>query len=255
MTIFSQKFPSFLTCRPSLRSLSFFSLLTCMLWLLFRISSYDQLHKLDLQNILPLHQNLSHRPLVVDMPDGKEKQEADMPSVDKSPKLNETELVNKLEPQMPNLPAVYWQENKHKQMSKNESCARYPDIYDLRFNKYWQVFESSNGTYNLYAAYLDVRKLNPLGPTIRILAMINRLEPWKLDTFCQLWFDDTKEPVFAKIDNIYLIWQTWWANYAHGLFQVHLLHLHHLNICLFSHSCCLASYLMNTWKRYQRLYR
>ena len=113
-----------------------------MLWLLFRLSSYD--HKLNLLNILSLKQNLSH--LSADIPDGNEidftyavqsikKLEPEMPSVDRSPKLNETELINKLQPQMPNLPAVYWQENKHKQMSKNESCARYPDIYDLRFNK------------------------------------------------------------------------------------------------------------------------
>ena len=52
---------------------------------------------------------------------------------------------------MPNLPIVYWQENKKKKAAKNVTCTKYPDIYDLHFNnQYWQETETSNGTFLLY---------------------------------------------------------------------------------------------------------
>ena len=57
---------------------------------------------------------------------------------------------------MPNLPIVYWQQNKKKKVPKNSTgCTKFPDIYDIHFNnKYWQVLESSNGSFYLYGAYL-----------------------------------------------------------------------------------------------------
>jgi len=134
------------------------------------------------------------------------------PAIDHSPKLSETELVRKLQSQMPNLPLVYWQQNKNKKLGKNKTCAKYPDIYDLHFNnKYWQETVTSNGTFLLYGAYLDVRSKNRLGPTVRILGMINRLEP-KVKTFCQLWFNDSKEPVFSKVLEYKYIWYKKWGN-------------------------------------------
>ena len=43
--------------------------------------------------------------------------------------------------------------------SKNTSCAKYPSVYDIHFNNiYWQQTDTSNGTFFLYAAYLDVRQ-------------------------------------------------------------------------------------------------
>ena len=42
-------------------------------------------------------------------------------------------------------------------MNKNASCTKYADIYDLHFNnQYWQETETSNGTFLLYGAYIDV---------------------------------------------------------------------------------------------------
>jgi len=146
-----------------------------------------------------------------------------VPFIDRSPKLSEADLVKKLQPQMPNLPIVYWQENKKKKVNKNSSCTKYPDIYDLHFNnRYWQTTETSNGTFLLYGAYLDVRSKNRLGPTVRVLGMINRLEP-KVKTFCQLWFNDSKEPVFSKVLEYKYIWYKKWGNYKQGLFQPYLL--------------------------------
>ena len=146
-----------------------------------------------------------------------------MPSIDRSPKLSEAELVKKLQPQMPNLPIVYWQENKKKKAAKNVTCTKYPDIYDLHFNnQYWQETETSNGTFLLYGAYLDVRSKNRLDPTVRILGMINRLEP-KVKTFCQLWFSDSSEPVISKVLEYKYIWYKKWGNYKQGLYQPYLL--------------------------------
>ena len=42
--------------------------------------------------------------------------------------------------------------------SKNSTCAKYPSVYDIHFNNiYWQQTDTSNGTFFLYAAYMDVR--------------------------------------------------------------------------------------------------
>ena len=150
-------------------------------------------------------------------------QQKAVPSIDRSPKLSEAELVKKLQPQMPNLPIVYWQENKKKKAAKNVTCTKYPDIYDLHFNnQYWQETETSNGTFLLYGAYLDVRSKNRLDPTVCILDMINRLEP-KVKTFCQLWFSDSSEPVISKVLEYRYIWYKKWGNYKQGLYQPYLL--------------------------------
>ena len=88
----------------------------------------------------------------------------------------------------------------------------------------WQVLESSNGSFYLYGAYLDVRANNRLGPTVRILGMINRLEP-QVKTQCQLWFSDSPgtEPVVSKVLEYKYIWYKKWGNYKQGLFQPYLL--------------------------------
>jgi hypothetical protein len=81
------------------------------------------------------------------------------PYIDRSPKLNESELTARLQARMPNLPLVYWYENKNKQLGRNTSCAQYPGIYDIHFNNiYWQQVDTTNGTFFLYGAYLDVRE-------------------------------------------------------------------------------------------------
>ena len=88
----------------------------------------------------------------------------------------------------------------------------------------WQVLESSNGSFYLYGAYLDVRANNRLGPTVRVLGMINRLEP-QVKTQCQLWFSDSPgtEPVVSKVLEYKYIWYKKWGNYKQGLFQPYLL--------------------------------
>ena len=73
---------------------------------------------------------------------------------------------------------MYWNQNKYKSMFVNET---YPDIYDLHFkNKYWQVTDTSNGTFILYGDYLDARPTNRLGPTVRLLGVVNKLNSIQL---------------------------------------------------------------------------
>ena len=114
------------------------------------------------------------------------------------PKISsEREVVSELEKELPNLPVLYLYD--HKNTNKNKTCGQLPALYDIHFNnQYWQETTTSNGTFYLYGAYLDVRKLNRLGPTVRILGMIDRLEP-KVKTYCLLWFADTQEPVVSKV--------------------------------------------------------
>ena len=147
------------------------------------------------------------------------------PAIDKSPKKPEKDLVQELANQLPNLPLVYLHENKGKNwhIKGNKTCAKFPTIYDLHINNiYWQETETSNGTFYLYSAYLDRRKNNRLGPTIRILGMINRLEP-KVKTFCQIWFSGSKEPVISKVLEYKYIWFKKWGNYKTGIFQPYML--------------------------------
>ena len=120
-------------------------------------------------------------------------------------KKDEPDLFNMLASDMPNLPLMFLHENKDKQRKKNDTCAKLPNLYDLHFNNFWQIYESNEGTYNLYSAFLDMREQNNLGPTVRILTMVDHDSPSTSDSFCQLWFNETTEPVFSKVTNYNLI--------------------------------------------------
>ncbi|XP_063595892.1 uncharacterized protein LOC134772748 isoform X1 [Penaeus indicus] len=145
------------------------------------------------------------------------------PSIDKSPSLSEKDLAAQIQGLIPNLPVEYWQKYKGKVLSKNKTCAKFPSLYDISFNNmYWQTLQTSNGTFHLYGAYYDNRTLVAMKPVIRVLGMINRLEP-RVKTFCQLWFDGYKEPVFAKVWEYKYIWYKKWGNYKNGLFQPYLI--------------------------------
>ena len=80
----------------------------------------------------------------------------------RSPKLAVEDFFLNLQTKLPNLPILHWWENKDKNVS--EICWKVPNLIDLKYNnKYWQVKETSNGTFYLYAAYYDVRKFTCLG--------------------------------------------------------------------------------------------
>ena len=229
-----------LPSRPCRRTLGLLVIWTCFCWVVFQVynddhflTSYYQGNKVNMNTRELLGRMMTGKgdssTVSTPVTMGSTTEGSDInilslvPSIDRSPKLSEADLVQKLQPQMPNLPIVYWQENKKKKAAKNVSCSKYPDIYDLHFNnQYWQETVTSNGTFLLYGAYLDVRSKNRLGPTVRILGMINRLEP-KVKTFCQLWFPDSKEPVISKVLEYKYIWYKKWGNYKQGLYQPYLL--------------------------------
>lgn len=146
------------------------------------------------------------------------------PKTDKPHGEQEDLLIQQIQAHLPSLPIVYWNKNKNRNMFyKNESCAKFPSIFDIEFNNvYWQSLYTSNGTFHLYGAYYDVRKMSRIGPAVRILGMINRIEP-TVKTHCQFWFENNKEPVFTKVMEYKYIWYKKWGNYKQGIFQPYLI--------------------------------
>ncbi|XP_071439396.1 uncharacterized protein [Hetaerina americana] len=146
------------------------------------------------------------------------------PIVDKSPSRSEDMLVDEIQRRVPSLPIAYWNQHKNKPMFfRNESCAKFPSLYELEFNNlYWQSLRTSNGTFELFGAYYDIRNLSKIGPAVRILGMVDRIEP-KVKTYCQFWFENQKEPVFVKVLEYKYIWYRKWGNYKQGIFQPYLI--------------------------------
>ncbi|XP_055611812.1 uncharacterized protein LOC129758338 [Uranotaenia lowii] len=142
--------------------------------------------------------------------------------VDNRAVIDDEQLVRDVENRIPSLPIAYW--SKHKNVvQKKGGCAKYPSIFELEFNNiYWQTLRTSNGTFQLYGAYYDIRKQSRLGPAVRILGMIDRIEP-KVKTFCQLWFDGQKEPFIVKTFEYKYIWFNKWGNYKQGIYQPYLI--------------------------------
>ena len=70
---------------------------------------------------------------------------------------NTEDLYLKFQTMFPNIPVLHWREYKDKKVS--DKCWKIPNILDLHYsNKYWQVKETNDGTFFLYAAYYDVRE-------------------------------------------------------------------------------------------------
>ncbi|XP_042855850.1 uncharacterized protein LOC122242592 isoform X2 [Penaeus japonicus] len=129
--------------------------------------------------------------------------------------------VQNLQEAMPNVPSRYWLK-KDKGMGMNKTCAKYPLLYQIRYNNgRWQTFDTSNGTFYLFGAYYDNRTLAER-PTVRVLGMLNRVEP-RLNTSCQFWFEESNKPVFAKVLEYSYIWRKAFGNYKTGILQPYLL--------------------------------
>ncbi|KAA0187799.1 hypothetical protein HAZT_HAZT003635 [Hyalella azteca] len=144
------------------------------------------------------------------------------PLVDNSPSLPDSEYAKILQSEIPNLPIRYWQSLNNKFPAKNATCAIFPSLIDLQFNNvYWQTLKTSNGTFHLYGAYYDNRTLLAMEPVVRMLGMINRIEP-TVQTICQLWFDGLEAPVFAEVFKYQFVWLKEWGNHKKGLFQPYL---------------------------------
>ena len=112
-----------------------------------------------------------------------------------------------IESQNPNLPLLYWQKNtKGQKLELNGSCAKMPDPLTLHYNNiYWQEVVTSNFTLYLYAAYLDIRAKNTEGPVVRLLGMTDKLKP-RVKMFCQLWFENSTQPVLSEVSSFRYLW-------------------------------------------------
>ena len=115
-------------------------------------------------------------------------------------------------------------ETKKKIPSKGKGCVpRFPSIFDLEFNNiYWQTLRSSNGTFQLFGAYYDDRKLSRIGPAVRIVGMIDRIEP-RVKTYCQMWFDGDPEPAIVENLEYKYVWYSKWGNYKQGIYQPYVI--------------------------------
>ncbi|KAK4872699.1 hypothetical protein RN001_014728 [Aquatica leii] len=123
----------------------------------------------------------------------------------------------------PSLPLEYWQSNTGKQLEFNETCAKFPSLFDIEFqNTYWQNLRSSYGHYQLFGAYLDTRAANPLGPTVRILAMVDQIEPLTR-MYCQIWFKNKQQPVIVQALKYDLSWPEYFGNHKTGIYQPYLI--------------------------------
>lgn len=140
--------------------------------------------------------------------------------------MDDDQLVQDVESRLPSLPIAYWNKHKNAAPPKGEAankCAKYPSIFELEFNNiYWQTLRSSNGTFQLFGAYYDVRQKSRIGPAVRILGMIDRIEP-KVKSYCQLWFDGEQEPAVVKTFEYKYIWYNKWGNYKQGIYQPYLI--------------------------------
>lgn len=154
------------------------------------------------------------------------------PLLDKRPIKSEDELIREIEDRLPSLPVAYWNKNskflssqssKTSKTNDNVCVAKYPSIYDLEFNNiYWQTLRTSNGTFQLFGAYYDTRKLSRIGPAVRMVGMIDRIAP-TIKTYCQLWYDGEREPKVVEILEYKYIWFSKWGNYKQGIYQPYVI--------------------------------
>lgn len=95
--------------------------------------------------------------------------------------------------------------------TENDSkCGRKPLLMELNIeNNYWQVLETSNGTFKMFNAYYDNRSSHKVQSVIRILAFINRVNPI-VRTHCQIWFDGVDEPII-RAAKYSVIWVKDWG--------------------------------------------
>ncbi|KAK4877832.1 hypothetical protein RN001_010338 [Aquatica leii] len=122
-----------------------------------------------------------------------------------------------------NLPVEYWLNTTFNELELNETCAKFPSLFHIQFqNFYWQNLYSIYGHYQIFGAYLDTRPANPHGPTVRILAMIDQIEPIRL-MYCQLWFNERKEPAIVQASRYDLSWHQVFGNYKTGIYQPYLI--------------------------------
>ncbi|XP_072381051.1 uncharacterized protein [Diabrotica undecimpunctata] len=135
--------------------------------------------------------------------------------------LSEEQLKLAIEKILPSLPKIKKDWKSDSKRGYNQTCAKFILPLNIEYrNSYWQIQNTSNGTFLLFNAYLDTRSENTLGPTVRIVGMIDRYKI-NLPTYCQFWFNDTNNPVIVKTYEHKIIW--WFGKPQKGYFIPYLI--------------------------------
>jgi len=145
------------------------------------------------------------------------------PLVQRSGERSEAEQFADLAKILTNLPIEYWLEHNRKSMFyENATCAPLPSIFELEYNNmYWQTLFTSNGTFQLLSAFYDIRNASKIGPAVRILGVIDRVDP-TVKTYCQFWFEDTNSPLLVSTMELKYMWLKEWGVYNH-LYQPYVM--------------------------------
>ncbi|XP_064080897.1 uncharacterized protein LOC135197752 isoform X1 [Macrobrachium nipponense] len=144
-------------------------------------------------------------------------------SVFKSPELSSDEMAALIEKKAPNLPARFWEKYSNRGLAKNSTCAKFPSLYKLKYvDTHWQELQTVDGPFYLFGAYFDNRTLVEHAPSVRIIGQIAKI---KINTtlFCQLWFEEHKEPAFAPIYEHRYLWNPAMGLYYNGVLQPYML--------------------------------
>lgn len=100
-------------------------------------------------------------------------------------------------------------QDKHNQADASP-CGRFPKREDMNISDtFWQIKNTSNGTFYLFNAYFDDREAVN-GSVVRILGMINTIHPI-VTTFCQLWFFGIAEPIPVEVYEYRMLWPDYWG--------------------------------------------
>lgn len=136
---------------------------------------------------------------------------------------SEKEYIKEIIESLSNLPTMYWNEAKNiRRYYMNKTCAILPSMYNLQFdNTYWQTLRSSNGTFYFFNAYFDSRLVELNSSFVRIIAMIDRVEP-TVEMYCQLWFAGRWKPLIVKADYTFM-WVKGWGIKGQGLLFSYLI--------------------------------
>lgn len=149
------------------------------------------------------------------------------PHIDTSPALSEDDQLTNIEVDTNNLALSYWLKARKypkpnaKTGSSGKACrVEFPSPYELEYNNvYWQKFTPGNSSFYLYNAYYDDRWRGGPLPMVRILAMIDRVQP--PPALCQIWFDRISVPIISQATYIYG-WYNKWGNYKDGVLQPYI---------------------------------
>lgn len=135
------------------------------------------------------------------------------------------EMVRSVEKQVPSLPFDFWQRQHLKgDIYREGQCANLPSLLELQYsNEYWQTQRTSNGTFELFGAYLDNRKTIPGGDQfVRLLGMVDRVNI-STQMHCQLWYDDIEASYVVPVHSYNYVWNKDFGGVSDTEYQPYLI--------------------------------